>query len=106
MANNRSATALASELKNKPQIKEAIAQSLSKLNITPEKILSKLDEILTANQNPQATLNASKYLFELMGYKKELEEGRQGNIIINIDKGIVPLNLQTNDKRIEPTNTD
>jgi hypothetical protein len=85
------------ELKNRENIKEQIDIALTKLDITPDKLLMILQQIGDKGENDIAKLNTVKYLFELMGWDKEKAQKVAQKIIINIDKGVIPVNLRQDD---------
>lgn len=83
---------LASQNNSKDSIREVITRELTTLNITPEYLLKRLQKLIDEGDNSQATLNALKFSFELMGFNKEQAQKTAQKLIINIDKAVVPIN--------------
>lgn len=94
---------IASQNNKKPEIKAEIEANLAELNITPKLLLSRLREQIIAGENETATLNTIKYLFDLMGWDKDIATKESQKIIVNIDRSVIPMNL-TADK--SPLNID
>ena len=93
-----SAGALATKLNKTPKIKEEINKGLNKLNITPEYLLKELKELIKRGRSDNTILKTIQYYFDLLGYTKENQQQQAQKIVVNIDKGVIPLNIQTTDK--------
>ena len=92
VSDSASAYSIATENNNKVSIKQQIEAGFRKLDITPEKLLKRLEKIAIDGENEQASLNALKFSFELLGFNKEQAQQTAQKLIINIDKAVIPVN--------------
>ena len=83
---------IASQNNNNLTIREEIKKGLTTLNITPEYLLKRLQYLIDTGDNSQATLNALKFSFELLGFNKEEAQQTAQKLIININKAVIPVN--------------
>tara|TARA_Y100000310_G_C19944541_1_gene474070 strand:+ start:69 stop:494 length:426 start_codon:yes stop_codon:yes gene_type:complete len=89
-----SASALSTKLNKTPKIRKEIEKGLNKLDITPEYLLRELKNLISKGKSDNTILNVIKYYFDLLGYTKDNQREQAQRLVINIDKGVIPVNLR------------
>tara|TARA_R100001530_G_scaffold50888_1_gene37793 strand:+ start:184 stop:603 length:420 start_codon:yes stop_codon:yes gene_type:complete len=89
-----SASALSTKLNKTPKIRKEIEEGLNKLDITPEYLLRELKNLISKGKSDNTILKTIQYYFDLLGYTKENQQQQAQRLVINIDKGVIPVNLR------------
>ena len=89
-----SASALSTKLNKTPKIRKEIEEGLNKLDITPEYLLRELKNLISKGRSDNTILKTIQYYFDLLGYTKENQQQQAQRLVINIDKGVIPVNLR------------
>ena len=89
-----SASALSTKLNKTPKIRKEIEKGLERLEITPHYLLKELKNLIEKGRSDNTILKTIQYYFDLLGYTKDNQREQAQRLVINIDKGVIPVNLR------------
>jgi len=89
-----SASALSTKLNKTPKIRKEIEKGLKRLEITPHYLLKELKNLIEKGRSDNTILKTIQYYFDLLGYTKDNQREQAQRLVINIDKGVIPVNLR------------
>ena len=97
-----SASALSTKLNKTPKIRKEIEKGLERLEITPHYLLKELKNLIKKGRSDNTILKTIQYYFDLLGYTKENQQQQAQRLVINIDKGVIPLNIRNKEEIKSP----